>query len=580
MNNDTTLHVLFVEDSEDDMELILEAMRAEYRKIVHRRVDSPALLHAALQEKPWDVVLCDHSLPALDAPAALRIVLDRHRDIPFIIVSGSIAEDAATETMMSGAADMISKNNLHRLVPVIKRELQKSATVDDLRAAREHIRQIEHYDQITGLPNRDFLARRVDGMIDYHSGPCAFALMVINLSRFLLIPRTLGVDAANQALRLVGERIRKCVGRAGLVASLGGDRYAVLLPECRNQEALTAPLETINEEISRPLKIAGQELFLAKRIGISMYPQDGRDFHKLILNAEIAMSQVKIDGGRSYRFFDAGTNAAEQERLTLEHALHRALKQDEFTLHYQPQFDLRSGRMVGVEALLRWKPANGAPISPAEFIPILEETGLIVPVGEWVLRTACMQNLKWQKAGFPPIRVAVNLSAIQFRQTELVSMVKRVLDETGLDRRFLELEITENIAMHNEESVISALAALHDMGVSLAIDDFGTGYSSLSYLRRFPVHKLKIDRSFVRDITESVDGGQIVKAIVSLARNLRLEVIAEGVETEQQLAFLHVCGCNDVQGFLFSRPLPGAELESFLENKSQALQAQIAQNRS
>ncbi|HEY0845480.1 MAG TPA: response regulator, partial [Noviherbaspirillum sp.] len=214
--NDKTLHVLFVEDSEDDMELLLDTLRREYGDIVHHRVDSAARLHAALDQRTWDVVLCDHNLPALDAPAALRIVQGRRADIPFIIVSGSIGDDAAAATMMSGAADMINKDKLYRLVPAIRRELEKSATVGDLRAAREHIRQIEHYDQLTGLPNRDFLARRIDGMIAFHCNPCSFALVAINISRFLLIPRTLGIDAANQTLRLVGERIRKCVGDTGL----------------------------------------------------------------------------------------------------------------------------------------------------------------------------------------------------------------------------------------------------------------------------------------------------------------------------------------------------------------------------
>lgn len=576
MQDKKTLHVLFVEDSEDDMELLFDALRGEYDRIDHCRVETPAQLGNALQARPWDIILCDHNLPAMDAPAALRIIQQQGVETPVIIVSGSIVGDATAATILSGAADMINKNNLSRLVPAVKRELEKSATVVDLRVAREHIRQIEHYDLLTGLPNRDFLAKRVDAMIAFATDATTFALMVINLSRFLMIPKTLGVDAANETLRLIGERVRKCVGSAGVVASLGGDRFAVLLSDCRNRSELTEKLDRMNEEISRPLKVAGQELFLAKRIGVSMYPQDGRDAHKLILNAEIAMSQMSADAGHGYNFFDPGMNAAEQERLALENALHGALKREEFFLHYQPQFDLCTGRMIGVEALLRWQPAGGAPVSPAEFIPVLEETGLIVPVGEWVLRTACLQNLKWQKAGFPPIRVAVNLSAIQFRQTELVSIVRRVLDETGLDRRFLELEITENIAVHNEESVITALAALRHMGVSLAIDDFGTGYSSLSYLRRFPVHKLKIDRSFVRDINESDDGGQIVKAIISLARNLRLEVIAEGVETEQQLAFLQACGCNDVQGFLFSRPLPGHQLESILDKRADVLRPALA----
>jgi diguanylate cyclase len=567
MNHSKTLRVLFVEDSEDDKELVLGALRSEYADIVHQRVDTADALRMALIEMTWDVILCDHSLPKLNAPKALRIVQEYGPEIPFLIVSGSIENDAVAAAMMAGAADMISKDHLPRLVPAVKRELEKSTALADLRQARAHIRQMSYYDQLTGLPNREFLARSVEHLIGV-SGPAnargdTFALMVINLSRFLLIPRTLGAEAGNQTLRLVGERIRKCIGDAGLVASLSGDKYAVLLSAYRGHAQLLAILDRLNEEISRPLKMADRELFLATRTGISLYPQDGRDFHKLIINAEIAMSQVQTDGGRNHKFFDPGMNAADQKRLTLEHAVHRALKQKEFSLHYQPQFDVRSGALVGAEALMRWQTSDGNWISPTEFIPVLEETGLIVPLGEWALKTACLQNLAWQNAGFAPIRIAVNLSAIQFRQAELVPMVRRVLAETGLDRRYLELEITENIAMHNEESVIDALSELNDMGISLAIDDFGTGYSSLSYLKRFPVHKLKIDRSFVNGITAS-DDGSIVQAIIALACNLKLEVIAEGVETEPQMAFLRSCGCNEVQGFLFSQPLPAEKMERFL----------------
>ncbi|RZI42374.1 GGDEF domain-containing response regulator [Herbaspirillum sp. HC18] len=564
MNKTDTLHVLFVEDSEDDKELVLEELRGEFGDIVHQRVETAQALHSAVMSRKWDIVLCDHNLPALDAPSALRIVQLHYTDMPFIIVSGSIEEQDGAAVMMAGAADMISKNNLSRLVPAIKRELQKSSAMLDLREAREQIQQIAYYDQRTGLPNREFLARRACSLMADHT--TCFALMVLNLNRFLLIPRTLGVEAGNQTLRLIGERIRKTLGAGRVVASMGGDRYAILVESYGEHGNLADIVGRINEEVARPLKICGQELFLAGRIGISVYPNDGLDLNKLLINAEIAMNQVRTDGGRNYRFFDAGMNAAEQERLELEHALHRALKQNEFRLHYQPQYDLRTKQIVGVEALMRWHPAGRQPVSPADFIPVLEETGLIVQVGEWALRTACMQNLEWQRAGLPPIRVAVNLSAIQFHQAELVQTVKRVLEETGLEERYLELEITENIAMHNEESVISSLTELRDLGIHLAIDDFGTGYSSLSYLKRFPVHRLKIDRSFVNGIAQSADDASLVKAIISLAQNLRLKVIAEGVETREQEEFLRACGCEEVQGFLFSRPLPAEEIGKILEH--------------
>ena len=566
MPDKKTLHVLIVEDSEDDTELLLNTLRGEFADILHERVENAAALHNALLRQWWDVIICDHNLPALDAPTALRIVQESGSDTPFIVASGFITEDAAVATMMAGAADMIGKDHLSRLVPAVKREVQKSSTIFNLREEREHLRQMAYYDPLTGLPNREFLAKKALRLTVSPAAAETLVLMVINMSRFSLVRSTLGMEASEQVLRLIGERIRRSVGAAGLVASLGGDRFAVLLTDIGSGVEPVAVIDRMNEEVSRPLKIAGHELFLTQRIGLSVYPRDGRDFQKLIVNAEIAMSQVRAGGKSNYQFFAPGMNEAGQDRLKLEHALHRALKQEEFLLHYQPQYDVRDGSIIGVEALLRWQPPGSTLVSPAEFIPVLEETGLIVPVGEWVLRTACMQNLKWQQAGYPPIRVAVNLSAVQFRQTELAPLVRRVLDETGLDRRYLELEITENIAMHNEEAVIATLAELRDMGISLAIDDFGTGYSSLSYLRRFPVHKLKIDRTFVKDITDEEGDSPIVKAIISLARNLGLDVIAEGVETQGQAALLHSYGCNEMQGFIFSRPVAASQVESFMGN--------------
>ncbi|HJV49928.1 MAG TPA: EAL domain-containing protein [Noviherbaspirillum sp.] len=557
MNNKKALHVLIVEDSEDDTELLLDTLGGAFADIVHERVDCAAALRDALLRRRWDVVICDHGMPALDAPAALRIVQENCDDTPFIVVSGSMTEDTAIATMTAGAADMISKDHRSRLVPAIQREMRKASIVGDLRAARSHLQDMAYFDRMTGLPNRECLAEEVRRLAE---GGAEMALMTVNINRFSQIMRTLGMEASEQALRQVGERIANGAGGADLVANLGGDRFAVLVSGADSAARAAALLGRLNEEVERPLDIAGHELFLTQRIGISVHPRDGRDFHTLLVNAEIAMNQARPGGAGNHRFFEPAMNAAEQTRLVLEHALHRALKQNEFVLHYQPQYDVQSGRMAGVEALLRWQPPGGARISPADFIPLLEETGLIVPVGEWVLRNACRQALEWRQAGHPPIRIAVNLSAMQFRQAGLVQTVQRVLAETGFDHRYLELEITENIALHNEEAVISTLQELRDLGISLAIDDFGTGYSSLRYLQRFPVHKLKIDRSFVKDIDGTQSAAPIIRSIVSLAHNLGLDVIAEGVETQQQAAFLRSCGCSDMQGYLFCVPLAGEEI--------------------
>lgn len=560
------LRVLFVEDSEDDMELMLATLHQTYGEIRHQRVDSAASMRAVLGLEKWDVIVCDHNLPDLDAHSALRIVQEKNMDIPFIIVSGLIEEDEAVTAMLAGAADTLGKNSLARLVPAVEREMKKSFAIQDLKLAHEHINRIAYYDQLTGLPNREFLMRKVNWLLGRFPAPRQFALLAININRFLQIPRTLGIDAANRTLQLVGARIKESIGDAGFVARLGGDRFAVLLPHDTQKEVLLQRISRMNEMSSEVLNIDGQELFLSCSLGVSVYPEDGRDFNELFINAETAMNRVRSENGRNYQFFDPGMNASGQEQLVLEHALHRAIKHEEFLLHYQPQFDLRSGRMIGVEALLRWQSPEGGLVSPDKFIPLLEETGLIIPVGEWVLKKACEQNRAWQMAGLQPIQMAVNLSTIQFQQTDLIAMVRRVLHQTGLEARYLELEITENIAMHNEEAIIATLSELRDMGISLAIDDFGTGYSSLSYLNRFPVHRLKIDRSFVKDISSGTSDGSIVKAIVSLARNLGLDVIAEGVETEIQSNFLCSLGCAKVQGFLFSPPVPEAKIEGLFGN--------------
>ncbi|HUX91900.1 MAG TPA: GGDEF domain-containing response regulator [Gallionellaceae bacterium] len=549
------LRVLFVEDSEDDMELLLDTLHREYGEIQHQRVDTAIALRAVLQQEKWDVILCDHNMPGLDSSAALRIVRNENMDIPFIIVSALIEEEIALATLKAGAADAIAKGNLSRLVPAIEREMIKSSTMQDLKLAREQINRIAYYDQLTGLPNREFIVRKVNQLLKRSPAPDKFALLVININRFLQIPRSLGIDAANRLLQIMGSRIKDGIGEAGFVARLGGDRFAVLLPEVEEQAQLLQRIAKMNEHSSEALNIAGQELFLTCSVGISVYPEGGRDFHELFINAETAMNMARTEGGCRYRFFERGMNESGQERLLLEHALHRAIKHQEFLLHYQPQLDLRSGRITGVEALLRWQLPEGNMVSPAKFIPLLEETGLIVSVGEWALTKACEQNRAWQQAGLPPIRMAVNLSAIQFQQTDPAAMVRRVLHQTGLEPCYLELEITENIAMHNEETIIRTLGELRDMGISLAIDDFGTGYSSLSYLKRFPLHKLKIDRSFVNDIGDQANGSSLVKAIISLAQNLGLKVIAEGVETATQSSFLSSCGCEQMQGYLFSKPV-------------------------
>lgn len=564
MEKHNLLCVLFIEDNEDDVELMLSGLHENYAEIYHQRVDTEDDLRFALQEIKWDLILCDHNMPQLDAPTALRLVQKKNADIPFVIVSGSLGDSEAVEAMQEGASDAVNKNNLARLMPVVEREMQKTSTLHSLRLTSEHLKFKVYYDALTGLPNREFLASKIDKLAAATADGGSFALVVVNVDRFLHVLHSLGMAVADEVLCIVGQRLQSCVEQNDFLARLGGDRFGILCAGARNDAALLERLAKVQDKIAEELNIAGHELFLNCSLGVSFYPQAGRNFHELFINAEIAMNCARSEGGGRYQIFDPAMRVVSDAQLTLEHALHRAIRQQEFLLHYQPQFDLHDGQMIGVEALLRWRTPEGAWISPGQFIPLLEETRQIIAVGEWVLREACRQNKAWQDAGLVPVKVAVNLSALQFQQPDLVGTVRRVLDETGLQPFWLELEITENIAMHKEESVIAILTELHAMGISLAIDDFGTGYSSLNYLKRFPVQKLKIDRSFISDIVGDADGGSIVRGIVSLAHSLGLRVIAEGVETAEQERCLRTYGCDELQGYLYSRPVPVDEVQRML----------------
>jgi EAL domain-containing protein (putative c-di-GMP-specific phosphodiesterase class I) len=349
------------------------------------------------------------------------------------------------------------------------------------------------------------------------------------------------------------------------VARLGGDDFAVVLTDILQEEDISHLAHKILAAIAEPVIIDAHQLTVTCSIGVSLYPRDGGDAFALLKNADAAMYRAKEQGRNSIQYSTAEINRRVFQRLMLENNLRVALERNEFTLHYQPQVSLLSGQVSGMEALLRWHHPELGMISPASFIPLAEETGLIIPIGTWVLNTACKQTKTWHDAGLPEVRVAVNLSARQFREN-IPQLVDQALAESGLPPQFLELEITESVAMQHAESTEQTLLTLRDMGVRLSIDDFGTGYSSLSYLKRFPINKLKLDQSFVRDIISDPDDAAISMAIIALAHGLKLDVIAEGVETESQLSFLHDHGCDAIQGYLFSRPVPPEQMEQLLRD--------------
>ncbi len=422
------------------------------------------------------------------------------------------------------------------------------------------------HDTLTGLPNRNLAQDRIaQGIIFAQRTNRQLALLFIDLDNFKLINDSLGHNMGDQLLQAVAQRISDCVRGGDTVARLGGDDFAVILTDVSQEEDISRLAHKILAAIAEPVMVDSRQLTVTCSIGVSLYPRDGGDAFTLLKNADAAMYRAKEQGRNSIQYYTAEINSRVFQRLMLENSLRVALERNEFALHYQPQVSLLSGQVSGMEALLRWRHPELGMVSPANFIPLAEETGLIIPIGTWVLHTACKQTKAWHDAGLPPVRVAVNLSARQFREN-IPQLVEQALAESGLPPQFLELEITESVAMQHAESTEQTLLALRDMGVRLSIDDFGTGYSSLSYLKRFPINKLKLDQSFVRDIIADPDDAAISMAIIALAHGLKLDVIAEGVETESQLSFLRQHGCDAIQGYLFSRPVASEQMEQLLRD--------------
>lgn len=440
--------------------------------------------------------------------------------------------------------------------------------ISERKAYEVQLRYQANHDGLTGLPNRNLLQERLGHALDHATRAGRLvAVLFLDLDRFKTVNDTLGYGAGDCLLKLVAARLQSCVRQEDTVARLGNDEFVIVLENLTHSDLAMKVAHKARDALTPPFSLNDQELHLTTSIGISLFPRDGREHGELLKNAVIAVHRTKEMGRGEICFYSAEMNARFLERLTLENKLRHALDQGEILLYYQPQVSLSSGRVVGVEALLRWRHPQQGMMPQDEFIPLAEETGLIIPLGEWALKTACAQARTWLDQGVPTPRMAVNLSALQFIQGDLPSLVGRVLAETGLPPGYLELELTESLLMKDMDGAVATLQALKSMGVSLAIDDFGTGYSSLNYLKRLPIDRLKIDKSFVRDITNDPNDAAIAQAVVAMANSLRLGVVAEGVETKGQLAFLRAKGCEELQGFYFSPPLPPAQLEAYLRGQ-------------
>ncbi|SNS13801.1 PAS domain S-box-containing protein/diguanylate cyclase (GGDEF) domain-containing protein [Noviherbaspirillum humi] len=429
----------------------------------------------------------------------------------------------------------------------------------------ERIRHQATHDALTGLPNRNLMHDRLQQAILHASRAGSLAAVAfIDLDQFKFINDSLGHPAGDMLLKIVASRLTSCMRASDTVARQGGDEFVLVLHNHPSEASITDTVQRLLEAVAAPWSANGIELHVTCSIGISIYPNDGLDAETLLRNADAAMYRAKELGRNNFAFFSAEMSVNATERLGMLSRLRNALQRNEFLLHYQPKVCLKTGRLVGAEALLRWHNGSHGPIPPGRFIPLAEESGLIVEIGEWVLRSACRQAVAWQRAGAPPLPIAVNLSPRQLLRDDLLDVVEQALRDTGLDPACLELEITETVIMRDVEKSLHTLHRLKQLGIGIAIDDFGTGYSSLNYLKRLPVDKLKIDRSFVSDITTDPDDAAITRAVISLAHILNLKVVAEGVETEAQHRFLLENGCDEVQGYYFGKPMAHQDFAALL----------------
>ena len=484
-----------------------------------------------------------------------------------LIPEGLVAEDwyknlnGTDRYLIINAAPVYSSNG--ELLAVIE-------TLQDITERKEYEIQLEfhaNHDQLTGLPNRNLLEDRIhQGILLSTRNNNRVAVIFIDLDHFKIINDSLGYSVGDEALKIIARRISSCMRVGDTVARHGGDEFVVVISDPKVSDYAAQIAEKIQRTISEPFKINEHEIYMTCSIGISIFPREGKDVQTLLKNADVAMYRAKEMGRNNFQFHAKEMNARSLAHLSMEKHLRKALDKKELSLYYQPKVSLSSGRITGMEALLRWNSPELGMVSPSSFIPLAEETGLIVQIGEWVLKTACSQNKSWQDFGLDPVPVAINLSARQFRQADITSLVESVLKETGLDPKYLEIEITESLVMENTEKVMGMLRELKSMGIQLAMDDFGTGYSSLAYLNRFPFDNLKIDLSFVRDITNNPNSAAIAKTIIAMAHSMRMKVTAEGVETEGQMKYLRDHKCDEMQGYFFSRPLPANEFQTLLRS--------------
>lgn len=564
MSVDNIIKVLLVEDNEGDARLVKELLSHDCPgKFVIETVNRLQEAIEIIKQEKFDVVLTDLSLPDSDGMETISRIQESNSNLPIIVLSGQESESLAMKIVQSGAQDYLVKGQGDGYL--ISKALRYAI---ERKRIQEGLSYLAQYDSLTGLANRNLFRERLGrALIRVDRNKSLVALMFIDLDRFKNINDTLGHDAGDKLLIEVSRRLEKCTRDGDTVARLGGDEFTVILEDIKHVDDAAVIARKILVAMEPAIKLSGYEVFVTPSIGITIYPLDDTSVNNLLKNADTAMYRAKERGRNGFQFYTAGMNTRTIERLELEAGLRRALKNEEFVLYYQPKIAIDNRQIIGAEALIRWQYKKLGLIPPLKFIPIAEETGLIVPIGEWVIRTACKQVASWQEAGFTDLRMAVNISARQFTDSDIVKVVLDAVIQTNIEPQHLEVEITESMLMEDTSINISALKELKEHGVHISIDDFGTGYSSLSYLKRFHIDALKIDQSFVRDITTDSDDAAIASAVIALGQSLHLTVVAEGVETEEQLSFLKKQGCHEAQGYLFSKPVPAEDFAQLLQEE-------------
>jgi diguanylate cyclase (GGDEF)-like protein len=564
-----SVRVLLVEDNPGDARLVEILLSETGQGFDVKHVGTLGEALDELDRPPFEVVLLDLSLPDSAGLATVERMRRAAPQLPLVVLSGRDDEEVALQALQSGAEDYLVKGQGDG--DLISRSIRYSI---QRKNAEDKLARLAQYDPLTNLANRALFHDRLEHALaraERHEG--MLALLFLDLDRFKAVNDTLGHVGGDALLKQVGDRISARMRESDTVARLGGDEFAIIIEDVVEAQDAARVADDLVKILSEPFVVNGHEIPMGVSIGIAVSPPSKGN--RLLKDADAAMYRAKRVGGKAHHFYTEEMNVQASERLMLERDLHYALDRDEFLLHYQPQVDLATGDVMGAEALLRWQQHERGLVSPADFIPVLEETGRIVDVGEWVLEEACRQASAWQDSGFAPVRVAVNLSARQLGRGSLVHAVERALEVSGLDPECLELEITESLLVEDSEVGLRSVELLKRAvdGLRISIDDFGTGYSSLYRLKTLPIERLKIDRTFIGGVMTDPEDSAITATVISLSHELHLQVTAEGVETAEQLAFLRERGCDEAQGFYFSRPLPAHEFVRLLDGSRQLLGA-------